>query len=108
MTDERSAEQIAADFWATRGGRPEPGADLKKFAKDTIHHRFWQPEHEARKRKAERIKLLNRARSERMKAISRVGNGMDIDVSLGDDIRIGPRGGRYRINSNGRKSYDVR
>ena len=24
-----------------------------------------------------------------------------------DEIRTGPRGGRYRINSNGRKSYDV-
>jgi len=24
-----------------------------------------------------------------------------------DQIRIGPRGGKYRINSNGRKSYDV-
>ena len=24
-----------------------------------------------------------------------------------DEIRTGPRGGKYRINSNGRKSYDV-
>jgi len=24
-----------------------------------------------------------------------------------DQTRVGPRGGRYRINSNGRKSYDV-
>ena len=24
-----------------------------------------------------------------------------------DRIRTGPRGGRYRINKNGRKSYDV-
>ena len=27
--------------------------------------------------------------------------------STNDQIRTGPRGGRYRINSNGRKSYDV-
>ena len=27
--------------------------------------------------------------------------------SNGDETLIGPRGGRYRINSNGRKSYDV-
>jgi len=25
-----------------------------------------------------------------------------------DDIHVGPRGGTYRINSKGRKSYDVR
>ena len=25
----------------------------------------------------------------------------------GDDIRTGPRGGRYRVTSKGRKSYDV-
>ena len=24
-----------------------------------------------------------------------------------EEIHVGPRGGRYRINSNGRKSYDV-
>ena len=24
-----------------------------------------------------------------------------------DEIKTGPRGGKYRINSNGRKSYDV-
>lgn len=24
-----------------------------------------------------------------------------------NEVFIGPRGGRYRINSNGRKSYDV-
>ena len=24
-----------------------------------------------------------------------------------DEVQTGPRGGRYRINSNGRKSYDV-
>ena len=27
--------------------------------------------------------------------------------STRDEIHIGPRGGRYRINSRGRKSYDV-
>ena len=27
--------------------------------------------------------------------------------SLGGGTYTGPRGGRYRINSNGRKSYDV-
>ena len=27
--------------------------------------------------------------------------------STNDQIRTGPRGGKYRINSNGRKSYDV-
>ena len=26
---------------------------------------------------------------------------------LGGGTRVGPKGGRYRINSNGRKSYDV-
>jgi hypothetical protein len=26
---------------------------------------------------------------------------------IGDHVFIGPRGGRYRINSKGRKSYDV-
>ena len=25
----------------------------------------------------------------------------------GDDIKTGPRGGRYRVTSKGRKSYDV-
>ena len=24
-----------------------------------------------------------------------------------DEVFIGPRGGKYRVNSNGRKSYDV-
>ena len=27
--------------------------------------------------------------------------------SFGDDIKTGPRGGRYRVTDKGRKSYDV-
>ena len=32
--------------------------------------------------------------------------GLAVDDN-GDVIETGPRGGKYRINSNGRKSYDV-
>ena len=32
---------------------------------------------------------------------------MRVPKSIGDRTHIGPRGGRYRINGNGRKSYNV-
>ena len=35
-------------------------------------------------------------------------SGSPMDIGYGSGIYTGPRGGRYRINSKGRKSYDVR
>ena len=35
------------------------------------------------------------------------GHWAKVEAAGLDGIHIGPRGGRYRINNNGRKSYDV-
>ena len=44
----------------------------------------------------------------KIKSSEPVSDDFSIDLPYsGDPIFRGPRGGRYRINSNGRKSYDV-
>ncbi len=63
------------------------------------------PEEEAAKArilKARAEAAVNR--EELLRKADELGLEMDDD---GDVISEGPRGGRYRINNNGRKSYDV-
>ena len=48
-----------------------------------------------------------RAEERRQELLKRAKQlGIEFDAN-GDVIETGPRGGRYRINGNGRKSYDV-
>ena len=69
---------------------------------------------EVRTLRAEVIKQLGyQPQSTLDKEIEAMKNGEDLSApplhlpSCGDPIFTGPRGGRYRYNSNGRKSYDV-
>ncbi|QNI51013.1 hypothetical protein SynRS9915_01302 [Synechococcus sp. RS9915] len=101
MAEEASPGQIADEFWAARGGRPDPGADLKQMAKKIVDQRFTQPAAEARQIQDERIRAKRLENAQRMKEISRSGNGMDVSSASSNEVLIGPRGGRYRINKNG-------
>ena len=51
--------------------------------------------------------MANYEGSPEYKAMLERNGGVAPGGSAGPGYRIGPRGGKYRINKNGRKSYDV-
>ena len=56
----------------------------------------------------DKIELGLEGADERINALRKRAKELGIEFDAnGDVIETGPRGGRYRINSSGRKSYDV-
>ncbi len=78
----------------------EAGEDLNRprivvYGVDYERYRQSGHSHEEALVKAEELRLRNEKWRNEQPSFSR------------DEVRVGPRGGRYRINSKGRKVYDV-
>ena len=98
-------------FWGvTRLGEPSGIGDCGKglWSNRTgaeIHYRQLLQQSSAWEKEAvemEEIQLTDQELAELQKALKPQAPNTNFDA-----VHIGPKGGRYRLNSSGRKSYDV-
>ena len=98
------ASEIRAEFWKSA---EEQSQRIKEAEQEWEEISRLTPEKRAELWKAGKLNVQSYNRRKTGWSVARVPRAKPERGYNPDQVFTGPRGGRYRINSKGRKSYDV-